>query len=94
MNKIFLFSIGMAAILYVGTMNFSIPNSMAFPQNSNQKIMMGQALMMPCMMMGPVMMGNQTIMGIMPCMMMGPMMGMGQMNQTGMMGMQQGILNK
>jgi hypothetical protein len=80
MNNIFLFSIGMAAILYVFTMNFSIQTSMAFPQSSNQHMMMGQAMMMPCMMMGP--------------MMMGPMMGMGQMNQTGMMGMQQGLLNK
>ena len=95
MNKIFLFSIGMAAILYVGIMNFSIQTSMSFPQNSNPKMMMmGQAMMMPCMMMGPVMMGNQTMMGMMPCMMVSPMMGMGQMNQTGMMGMQQGLLNK
>ena len=94
MNKIFLFSIGMAAILYVFTMNFSIQTSMAFPQNSNQHMMMGQAMMMPCMIMGPMMMGNQTMMAMMPCMMMGPMMGMGQMNQTGMMGMQQGLLNK
>ena len=86
MNKIFLFSIGMAAILTVSTMNFSIQTSMAFPQNSNQNMMMGQAMMMPCMMMGPMMMGNQTMMAMMPCMMMGPMMGMGQMNQTGMMG--------
>ena len=90
MNKIFLFSIGMAAILYVFTMNFSIQTSMAFLQNSNQHMMMGQAMMMPCMMMGPMMMGNQTMMAMMPCM----MMGMGQMNQTGMMGMQQGLLNK
>ncbi|HET9805436.1 MAG TPA: hypothetical protein VFP49_00860, partial [Nitrososphaeraceae archaeon] len=72
MNKIFIFSIGMAAILYVGTMHFSIQTSMSFPQNSNPKMMMGQAMMMPCMMMGPVIMGNQTMMGMMPCMMVGP----------------------
>ena len=109
MNKIFLFSIGMATILTVSTMNFSIQTSMAFPQNSNQNMMMGQwpmmkqmnqtgmgpmmvgqGMMMPCIMMGPMMMGNQTMMAMMPCMVgMGPMM-----NQTGMMGMQQGILNK
>ena len=76
----------MAAILTVSTMSLSIQTNMAFPQNSNQNMMMGQAMMMPCMMMGPMMMGNQTMMAIMPCMMMGPMMGMGQMNQTGMMG--------
>ena len=99
MNKIFLFSIGMVAILTVSTMNFSIQTSMAFPQNSNQNMMMGQWPMMKQMNqtgMGPMMMGP--MMGMSPMMnqtgMMGPMMGMGpmmmgpMMNQTGMMGMQ------
>ena len=45
MHKIFLFSIGMAAILTVSTMSFSIQTNMAFPQNSNQNMMMGQAMM-------------------------------------------------
>ena len=42
MNKLFLFSIGIAAILTVSNMNFSIQISMAFPQDSNQNMMMGQ----------------------------------------------------
>jgi hypothetical protein len=101
MNKIFLFSIGMVAILTVSTMNFSIQTSMAFPQNSNQNMMMGQWPMMKQMNqtgMGPMMVGQGMMM---PCIMMGPMMmgnqtmmammpcmmGMGpMMNQTGMMG--------
>ena len=101
MNITFLFSIGMAAILTVSTMNFSIQASMAFPQNSNQNMMMGQWPMMKQMNqtgMGPMMMGQGMMM---PCIMMGPMMmgnqtmmammpcimGMGpMMNQTGMMG--------
>jgi hypothetical protein len=57
----------MAAILTISTMNFSIKTSMAFTQNSNQNMMMGQAAMMKQM--------NQTGMGPM---MMGPMMGMQQ----------------
>jgi hypothetical protein len=28
---------------------------MSFPQNSNPKMTMGEAMMMPCIMMGPVM---------------------------------------
>lgn len=66
MNKIFIFSIGIAAILYVGTLNFSLQSIMSFPQNSNPKMMMGQAMMMPCMMMGPMMgMGQMNQTGIM-----------------------------
>ena len=101
MNITFLFSIGMAAILTVSTMNFSIQASMAFPQNSNQNMMMGQWSMMKQMNqtgMGPMMMGQGMMM---PCMMISPvmmgnqtmiammpcMMGMGpMMNQTVMMG--------
>ena len=100
MNKIFLFSIGMAAILTVSTMSLSIQTNMAFPQNSNQNMMMGQWSMMKQMNqtgMGPMMMGQGMMM---PCMMISPMMmgnqtmmammpcmmGMGPMNQTGMMG--------
>jgi hypothetical protein len=75
MNKIFLFSIGTVAILTFFTMNFSIPFSMAFPQNSNQDIMMEHWTMMMKQM-------NQTgMMGMEPMM-------MKQMNQTGMMGME------
>ena len=84
MNKIFLFSIGMAAILTVSTMNFSIQTSMAFPQNSNQNMMMGQWPMMKQMNqtgMGPMMMGQGMMM---PCIMMGPMM-MGNQTMMAMM---------
>ena len=98
MNKTFLFSIGMAAILTVSTMSFSIQTNMAFPQNSNQNMMMGQWPMMKQMNqtgMGPMMMGQGMMM---PCMMIPMMMGnqtmiamipcmmMGPMNQTGMTG--------
>ena len=107
MNKTFLFSIGMAAILTVSTMSFSIQTNMAFPQNSNQNMMMGQWPMMKQMNqtgMGPMMMGQGMMM---PCMMIPMMMGnqtmiamipcmmMGPMNQTGMMGpMMMGPMNQ
>ena len=78
MNKTFVFSIGMATILIVSTMNFSIHSSMAFSQNSNQNVTMGQSPMIhplnqtdligmePLMVMGEAMM--------MPCLMMGQVM--------------------
>ena len=109
MHKIFLFSIGMAAILTVSTMSLSIQTNMAFPQNSNQNMMMGQLPMMKQMNqtgMGPMMMGQGMMM---PCMMISPimmgnqtmmammpcMMGMGPMNQTGIMGpMMMGPMNQ
>src|SRR5574339_343204 len=69
MNKLFLFSIAIAAILTVSTMNFSIHTSMAFPQHPNQNMMMKQ--MSQTGMMGPMMMQPMNITG----MMMGPMMG-------------------
>ena len=75
MKKLFLFFIGIVAILTFFTMNFSIHFSMAFPQNSNQDIMTEHWTMMMKQM-------NQTgMMGMEPMM-------MKQMNQTGMMGME------
>jgi len=95
MNKLFLFSIAIAAILTVSTMNFSIYTSMAFPQHPNQNMMMkqmGQTGMMGIMMMQPMnptgtMMGPMMGMGqgmTMPCMLMAPMM-MGNQTMMGMM---------
>ena len=84
MNKTFLFSIGMAAILTVSTMSLSIQTNMAFPQNSNQNMMMGQWPMMKQMNqtgMGPMMMGQGMMM---PCMMISPMM-MGNQTMMAMM---------
>jgi hypothetical protein len=84
MNKTVLFSIGMAAILTVFTMSFSIQTNMAFPQKSNQNMMMGQWSMMKQMNqtgMGPMMMGQGMMM---PCMMISPMM-MGPMMMGPMM---------
>ena len=43
-HKTFLFSIGIAAILTVSIMSSSIQTNMAFPQNSNQNMMMGHSL--------------------------------------------------
>ena len=64
----------MAAILTVFTMSFSIQTNMAFPQNSNQNMMMGQWSMMKQMNqtgMGPMIMGQGMMM---PCMMISPVM--------------------
>jgi hypothetical protein len=82
MNKIFLFSIGMTTILIVSIMPFFIDSSMAFSQNSNQNVTMGQSPMVhqmnqtaltgmePLMVMGEAMM--------MPCLLMGQVMMGGQ----------------
>ncbi len=71
MKKIILFSLGIATILAVSTMNFSINTSMAIPQNPNPNMMLKQ--MNQTGMMGPMMgMGGQQW----PMMGMGPMMGM------------------
>ena len=74
---------GIATILTVFTMNFSVHTSMAFPQNPNQNMMkqmnqtgmmmgpmmgMAQGMTMPCML-TPITIGNQTMIGIIPCMM-------------------------
>jgi hypothetical protein len=73
MTKTVHFSIGIAVVLFVSTMIFSTNFSMAFPQSSNQNMMMDQWPMMKQM--------NQTEMMGMGSPMMGmgsPMMGMGQ----------------
>ena len=97
MKKLFLFFIGIVAILTFFTMNFSIHFSMAFPQNSNQDIMTEHWTMMMKQMNQTGMMGMEPMMMgqgmMMPCMMMGSMIMGNQtiiamhcmiMNQTGM----------
>ena len=77
MNKTFIFSKGVLSIIVVLAITFSINFSMAFPQQSDQNMMMDQSSMMHQLnqmgMMGmepPVMMGQ----GMMPCIVIGPMM--------------------
>jgi hypothetical protein len=78
MNKAFLFTIGTATILIVSTMNFSIYSGMAFSQNSNQNVTMGQSPMMHPMNQTDLRgMEPLTVMGeamMMPCIMMGQVM--------------------
>jgi hypothetical protein len=96
MNKLFLFFIGIPVIITA-----SIQTNMAFPQNSNQNMMMKEWSIMK-QMNQPDTMGSMNLEeSMIPCMIgMGPLMmgnqtmmamipcmiGMGPMNQTGMMG--------
>jgi hypothetical protein len=78
MTKTVHFSIGIVVILIVSTIIFSTNFSMAFPQSSNQNMMMDQWPMMKpinqteMMGMGSPMMMGQSMM--MPCMVIGTMM--------------------
>ena len=78
MNRTLLFSIGTATILIVFTMNFSIYSSMAFSQNSNQNVTMGQSPMVHQInQTGLTGMESQMLMGeavMMPCLMTGEFM--------------------